>query len=252
MDDRYYEILRKSSQEEFYQAINDPEDELYDILWDLFETVVIEPAEIFDPEFRENNQFRYSINSGITLEFFPDVTYFQKRLEPDPYKDDADAAGIHLKFSVLPYMSCLFTVAFQVWGRAERLAFKKLWFAHRHFLSDLFRRVKPMVFTAVPFPAVEHARNLDEMLDNYFMVRDPENYIELQYSFAQFDETEVAQNFMVTMGLLYHTIQDYCQKKADLLDYWFERMKEFYSGHLPELPAPLPCVELTIASEDTE
>ena len=33
MDDRYYEILRSSSQEEFYQAINNPEAELYEILW---------------------------------------------------------------------------------------------------------------------------------------------------------------------------------------------------------------------------
>ena len=50
MDSRYYDLLRQASQEEFYQAINNPEGELHNILWDLFETVVIEPAELFDTE----------------------------------------------------------------------------------------------------------------------------------------------------------------------------------------------------------
>ncbi len=70
MDNHYYEVLRNASQEDFYQAVNNPEDELYDIVWDLFETAVIEPGEIFDTDFRNQNQFRYSINSGVTLEFF--------------------------------------------------------------------------------------------------------------------------------------------------------------------------------------
>jgi len=35
MDDRYYKILRSTSQEKLHRAINDPEAELYDILWDL-------------------------------------------------------------------------------------------------------------------------------------------------------------------------------------------------------------------------
>lgn len=251
MDSRYYQLLRSATQEELHQAITDPEDELYDIIWDLFETVVIEPAEIFDVDFRDRNQFRYSIDAGATLEFFPDPSFFQKRIEPNPYQDESDAAGIHLKFSILPYKSCLFSVGFQIWGWSERLAFKKLWRQHRRLLSELFRRAKPMVFTLLPFPPVEHAGSLDEMLDHYFQIRDPENFIALQYSFAQTDESDVAQNFMVTMNLLYHSIRDYCQKKEDSLVYWYGELRDFYSGHLPDLPPPLPCVELAIVS-DTE
>ena len=71
MDDRYYEILRSSSQEELFHAINNPEAELYEILWGLFETAVIEPAEIFNGDFRSQNQFRYSLGEGAILEFFP-------------------------------------------------------------------------------------------------------------------------------------------------------------------------------------
>lgn len=251
MDSRYYEILRNASQDEFYQGINNPEDELYDIIWDLFETVVIEPAEIFDPDFRDNNQFRYSINNGATLEFFPEAGYFQRRMEPDPYKDGTDAAGVHLKFAIQPYMSCLFSVSFHVWGVAERLAFKRLWRQHRRLMADVFRRAKPMICTAVPFPTVDHASSLEELLDNYFSVRDPENSIELQYSFAQFDETEMAQNFMIYMALLYHSIRDYCFKKENHVEHWLTQMKEFFSGRLPDLPAPLPCVQFAITS-DTE
>ena len=249
MDSRYYEILRQATQEDFFSAINDPEDEMYDIVWDLFETVVIEPAEIFDKEFREQNQFRYSINSGVTLEFFPEASYFERRIEPNPFKDDSDPAGIHLKFALMPEMSCLFSASFQVWGAAERTALKKLWRQHRKLLSDLFRRVKPMVFTLVPQPGIELAANLEELLDNYFAVRDSENFIAFQYSFAQTDEAELAQNFMVTMALVYQSIKDLCLNKVDHLGYWFAFMRDFYSGHLPELPAPLPCVELVISSD---
>ncbi|MDA2938184.1 hypothetical protein MYX75_07985 [Acidobacteria bacterium AH-259-A15] len=249
MDSRYYEILRNASQEDFYRAINNPDEELYDVLWDLFETVVIEPAEIFASDFQDQNQFRYRIDAGVVLEFFPDASYFQKRDEPDPYKDNCDAAGIHLKLVIQPYMSCLFSVGFQVWGRSERLAFKKLWRQHRDLLANILHRAKPMVFTAVPFPAVDHASDLEEMLDNYFSVRDPENFIELQYPFARFDDTVSAQDFMVYMTALYHSIRDYCQKKKNVLEYWTGRMKEFYSGRSPDLPAPLPCVEVTIKTD---
>ncbi len=249
MDSRYYEILRQASQEDLYNSINDPEDELYDIIWDLFEKVVIEPAEIFDSDFRDRNQFRYSINSRTTLEFFPDPEYFRKRLEPNPYKDDSDAAGIHLKFSLLPDMSCLFSVGFQVWGSAERKAFKKMWRRHRELLLDLFKRSKPMISTKIHYAAVEYSRNLREMLDNYFMIKDAENFLALDYSFAEADESDIAQSFMVTMSLLYYAIRDYCQSKEDTLPHWFNQLKEFYSGHIPELPAPLPCVELTIPTD---
>jgi len=249
MDARYYEILRQANQEELYNSINDPEDELYDIIWDLFEKVVIEPAEIFDTDFRDKNQFRYSINSRTTLEFFPDLEYFRKRLEPNPYKDDSDAAGIHLRFSVLPDMSCLFSVGFLVWGSAERKAFKELWKRHREILSDLFKRSKPMLSTRVPDPALDCSGTLPEMLDNYFLIKDPNDFIALDYSFAEADESDIAQNFMVTMSLLYYAIRDYCQNKEDSLLQWFNLLKEFYAGHIPELPAPLPCVELVIPTD---
>jgi len=249
MDARYYEILRLASQEDLYNSINDPEDELYDIIWDLFEKVVIEPAEIFDSDFRDRNQFRYSIDSQTTLEFFPDPEYFRKRLGPNPYKDDADAAGIHLKFSLLPDMSCLFSVGFQVWGAKERKAFRRLWRKHRELLSDLFMCCKPMLSTRIPYNAVDHSGTLQEMLDNYFMIRDPEDFLALDYSFAEADESDIAQSFMVIMSLLYYTIRDYCQNREDTLVHWAKHLKEFYSGHIPELPAPLPCVELAIPTD---
>ncbi len=251
IDQRYYEILRHASQDAYYQAINDPEDDLYGVLWDLFEAVVIEPGEIFDGDFREQNQFRYSINSSVTLEFFPCPAYFQERMEPDPYRDDADAAGVHLKFCILPYMSCLFSVGFQIWGHSERDALKQIWRQHRGLLQDVLQKSKPMIFTAAPLSGVDHASSLEELLDNYFASKDPENFIELQYPFAQFDETEAAQNFMTYMALLYHGVRDYCQDGEDRLKSDLERVRGFFSEHLPDLPFPLPCVELA-ASLDHE
>lgn len=251
MDARYYEIFRQASQEDFYNAINDPEDELYDLVWDLFETLVIEPAEIFDPEFREANQFRYSISDGAALEFFPEAGYFDKRIEPNPYRDDSDPAGVHLRFSLMPHRSCLFQVGFQTWGSGERSSLKKLWRDHRKLLADLFRRVKPMIWTRRVFPAVEHAAGLEEMLDTYFGTRDQESFISFNYAFAQTDDVDVAQNFMVAMALLYHAIKEMTQHRQPTLEQRYQQLREFYSGHIPELPAPLPCVELAIAS-DTE
>ncbi len=251
MERHYYELLRNASQEDYYEAINSPDHELYDILWDLFETVVIEPAEVFDTDFGSRNQFRYSINSTVTLEFFPDAPYFEKRFEANPYRDGSDAAGIHLKFSIFPDRSCLFAVGLQIWGRPERLAFKKLWKENRKLFNDLLRRAKPMIEKRIPFPAMDYSANLEEMLDNYFAVRDSENFIELQYPFAQFDEAELAQNFMVYMGLLYHSIRDHCQRQEQSAERMHERLREFYSGSPPDLPPPLPCVDLAITS-DTE
>lgn len=249
MDERFYSVFRQATQEELYQAVRDPENELYDIVWDLFETVVIEPAELFDPDFREENQFRYHISGRATLEFFPCEGYFEKRIEPNPFRDEADPAGIHLKFSLLPDMSCLFSTGFQVWGAPERQALKKLWFKHRSSLCDLFRKNRPMISTLIPFPAVEYASSLEEMLDNYFQVRDPENFLSFNYAFARTDEADVAQNFMVTMAMLYYAVRDYCLDKEDRLRHWHQKLRDFYSGHLPELPAPLPCVPLTISKD---
>lgn len=249
MERRYYEILRSAGQEEYYEAINSPDHELYDVLWDLFETVVIEPAEVFDADFNNHNQFRYSINSRVVLEFFPDSEYFSQRFEPNPYRDGADAAGIHLKFSIFPERSCLFAVGLQIWGRSERLAFKKLWKQHRSLIGDLLQRSKPMVSKRIPFPAMDYSSSLEEMLDNYFAVRDSENFLELQYPFAQLDETESAQNFMIYMGMLYHSIRSHCQDRENRIESLSERLREFFSGQLPDLAPPLPCVEMTITSD---
>ncbi len=251
MDRHYYEILRSAGQEDYYEAINSPDHELYDVLWELFETVVIEPAEIFDGEFGKRNQFRYSINSAVTMEFFPESSYFEKRIESNPYKDGSDAAGIHLKFSILPEMSCLFSVGFCIWGRPERLAFRRLWREQRAMLVDVFERAKPMVQKRIPFPAMDFSGSLEEMLDNYFAVRDSENFIELQYPFAQFDQTDHAQTFMVYMALLYHCIRDHCQNRSASSKDLAIRMAGYFSGRLPDLPPPLPCVGLAITS-DTE
>lgn len=249
MDSRYYEILRTTSQEEFRQAINNPEEELYDVLWDLFETVVVEPGEIFDRQFRNRNQFRYSINSRVILEFLPNTSYFPQNKRPDLHKKDSEVAGLHLKLIIQPHMSCLFSAGLQIKGRTERLAFRKLWRQHRRLLSDILHRAKPMIFTAVPFPAMDHSSGVEEMLDNYFGLRDPGNFIELQYPFARFEDTVRAQDFMVYMGVLYHCVRDSCQGRKNFLKHWMDRMKEFYSGNSPDLPAPLPSVEVTIPTD---
>ena len=249
MDNRYYQILRNASQEDFYRALNDREEELYDVLWNLFESVVIEPAEIFDGGFRDRNQFRYGIDEGVVLEFFPEISYFENRREPAPYRDGCNAAGVHLKLLIQPSMSCLFSVGFQVWGRSEQRALKNLWLRDRPLLTDILHRANPTVFTVVPFPAVDHATSLDGMLDNYFSVRDPEHFLELQYPFAQFDDNAPAQDFMVYMAALYHTVKDFCQTQENTLPHWMDHVRDFYSGSSPELPPPLPCVEVNTGTD---
>jgi hypothetical protein len=249
MDARYYRIFRRATQEEFYNSINDPDDELYDILWDLFERLVIEPGEVFDPDFSDNNQFRYNIDSSATLEFFPDSRYFEKRIDPNPYEDDSDAAGVHLQFSILPTMSCLFSVGLQIWGTGERQAMRSLWTGHRRVLSTLLKRSKPMVAHRLPEKATDSSRSLEELLDSYFSVRDPEGFLSFHYPFAQTDEVDTAQNFMVTMALLYHAIRGYCQDRVDSFDEGYRYMKKFYCGRIPDLPVPLPCVEVAIATD---
>ena len=95
---------------------------------------------------------------------------------------------------------------------------------------------------------MDFAGSLEEMLDNYFAVRDSESFLEFQYPFAQFDETDFGQNFMIYMGLLYHSIREQCQHRRSEPEGLHDCMRDFYSGHLPELPPPLPSVELVIPS----
>ena len=90
---------------------------------------------------------------------------------------------------------------------------------------------------------------LEDTLDNYFVVNDPEDFVALDYSFAEAEESDIAQSFMVAMALLYHAIRDYCQNKQDTLLDWASILRDFYSGHIPELPAPLPCVEMVIPTD---
>ncbi len=243
MNRSFYDSLRRASQQDLYRAVNDPDDELYDIVWDLFESVVIEPAEVFDQDFRDLNQFRYRISSSVaTLEFFPDRTYFVDRLEPNPYRDDSDAAGLHLKLSIMPSMTCLFSVGLTIWGKTERVSFQGLWSRYRETLAELLGRAKPILFTSFPFPQLEHASSVEEMLDLYFGQHDPEDSIELQYSFPDMDETGDPQNFMVYMGMLYHMLRTFRYPATDMSKVWLTRLTDFYSGYLPDLPPPLPCV----------
>ena len=53
---------------------------------------------------------------------------------------------------------------------------------------------------------------------------------------------------MIYMGLLYHTIREQCQQRRSEPEGLHNCMRDFYSGHLPELPPPLPSVELVIPS----
>ncbi len=242
--------LAQATPEEYYEAINCPDHELYHVLWDLFETIVIEPAEVVNTNFGSHNKFRYRINpTAVTLEFVPEKSSFEKRLEPNPFRDGSDAGGIHLKLMITPEKSCLFSVALQIWGQTERLAFKKLWKLNRSIVADMLRRAKPMVSKRIGFPAMDHSAGIEEMLDHYFSVRDAENFIGLHYSFARFDETDIAQKFMTQMAFLYHCIRQICEKKECRPQQLLTRLKDFYSGHLPELPPSLPCVELAISSE---
>ena len=249
MDNRYYDLLRRTDQKGFYDSINNSENELYDLLWDLFEKVVIESAEIYDLDFRENNQFRYTIEHSATLEFFPDNGYFRKRVGPNPFRDDSEEAGIHLQFSILPQMSCLFAVSFQIWGAPERRAFKKLWEKHRQRISTLFSKIKPMVGSGESHVPLIHFASIDDLLDCYFEQKDERNFLGLSYPFAETEETDSAQDFMVIMALFYHSIKDYCLDRIDNFDQWYSEVNRFYAGHVPELPFPLPCVELTIATD---
>ncbi|GAB4118030.1 MAG: hypothetical protein Kow001_18040 [Acidobacteriota bacterium] len=249
MDARFYRLLRDATAEEFYNAINDPEDILYDVVWDLFEKVVIEPGEVFDEGFRDRNQFRFSIDSEVVMEFFPEADYFGNRVECNPYRDDGDAAGVHLRLCVQPGMSCLFSVAFVVWGPAERQALQNLWYHHRDLLSVALGRVKPMVACRIPYPAVEHAATLQEMLDNYFLVSDSEQFLAFQYPFPQVENSDDAQVFMTTMSMLYHAVRALSDSGQDRLEELYERLLHHHAGHLPDLPSPLPCVEMPIATD---
>lgn len=249
MDARFYRLLREASAEEFYNAINDPEDSLYDVIWDLFEKVVIEPGEVFDDDFRDHNQFRFSIDSEVVMEFFPDAGYFASRADSNPYHDDAEAAGIHLRLRLQPDMSCLFSAEFLVWGTAERQAFQNLWYAHRDLLSLSLERVKPMVSCLMPFPSVEHASTLEELLDNYFLVRDSEHFLSMQYPFPQIEDSDTAQAFMTTMSMLYHAIRETCAKGPEALPELHLQLVRHHAGRLPDLPSPLPCVAMPIVTD---
>lgn len=249
MDRHYYEHLRDASEDDLEAAINTPEHALYDVLWDLFETVVIEPAEVFDPDFDSHNRFRYIVDAQVTMEFLPDTSYFEKRLGPAPDLDGSDAAGIHLKLMLQPNESCLFAVGLQIWGRPERLALKRFWEQNRNLILDIFNKAKPMVNNQTSLPAMEYASGFEELLDTYFNARDPENFIEFKYPFVQLDATDSAQTFMTYMGLLYHAVKWQCQHRQIDPNDLHNTLRDFHTGQLPELTNSLPNVELTVPSE---
>ena len=145
-------------------------------------------------------------------------------------------------------MTCLFSVSLLVWGRPERLAFKNLWRDYRPIMADLLQRANPMVDKRVAVAKMDYSSSLEQMMDRYFAVQDSENYIELRYPFAQLDETGVAQNFMTYMALIFYSIRDLCQTRQSQVEMRRRRLHEFYSGHLPTLPHPLPCVEMVYSS----
>ena len=249
MDRQYYEQLRDASEDDFEAAINTPEHALYDILWDLFETVVIEPAEVFDSDFDSHNRFRYIVDDQVTMEFLPDINYFEKRLGPAPEVDGSGAAGIHLKLMLQPNESCLFAVGLQIWGRPERLAFKRFWGQNRSLVLGILNKARPMVNNKTSLPAMEYANGFEEILDTYFVARDPENFIEFKYPFVQLDETVSAQTFMTYMGLLYHAIKGQCRHHQIDPSELYNTLRDFHAGQLPELTYSLPNVELTVPSE---
>jgi len=249
MDKQYYDRLRRTDQEGYFDSINNPKNELYDLLWDLFEKVVIEPAEVFDQDFRDNNQFRYTIEQSVTLEFFPDDGYFRKRVGPNPFRDDSEEAGIHLQFSILPQMSCLFSVQFLIWGAPERKSFRTLWKNRRHRISTLLGKIKPMIEAGDSSTPLIHSASIEDLLDHYFEQKDSRSYLIFSYPFAEIEETDSAQDFMVIMAFFYHCIKDYSLDRIDNFDRLYEEADRFYAGHIPELPHPLPCVELAIAAD---
>jgi hypothetical protein len=249
MNELYYTILRAASSDRFHDAINNRKDELYEVVWDLFETVVIEPAELFEPDFRDQNQFCYRVgNNGAALAFSPVRETASEDGEADQGGAAPEASGIRLELSILPHMSCLFSVSLQVAGIRERDAFRSIWRAHRAEVGRLLHLAKPMVSTARSYAPLEHAGTLDHLLDVYFRLPSTDNWIELRYPFVDAEQTETAQNFTVYAALLYHTIRDQCWSGVDQMGYWLARTMDHFSGRLPELPPPFPCVDLTLTA----
>ena len=96
---------------------------------------------------------------------------------------------------------------------------------------------------------MEYANGFEEILDTYFVARDPENFIEFKYPFVQLDETVSAQTFMTYMGLLYHAIKGQCRHHQIDPSELYNTLRDFHAGQLPELTYSLPNVELTVPSE---
>lgn len=249
MDWRYYEMLRCSGSDEFDSAINDPEDELYGIVWGLFERLVIDPAEIIKAGFCGENRFRYSISSEPILEFIPEDAYFTKRLAPAPADEESGPAGIHLQFVMLPRFSCLFSVRLAIWGAEEHRALKYLWQRHRHPFTTLLRRIKPVICVDPGLSRIRNAESVDHLLDLYFSLKDGSHHIEFQYPFASTDDADDAQNFMIAAAVIYESVRGYVENRSDSFKRNLAVVRDFYSGHFPQIPPPLPCVDLAVATD---
>ena len=96
---------------------------------------------------------------------------------------------------------------------------------------------------------MEHASSIGVALDNYLSLNDADNFLHFRYPFPNTDAADAAQNFMVTMAMIYHAVVDYCISKNDTLEDLSQIVYDFYSGRIPELPPPLPCVDLGIVAD---
>ncbi len=54
---------------------------------------------------------------------------------------------------------------------------------------------------------------------------------------------------MIYMSLIYQLIRDRCQTQRSLAEKHRATLHEFFAGRLPDVPPPLPCVELAIATD---
>jgi|GEM_PF-1859553 hypothetical protein len=246
MDLHVYRALRAAQPSDLLRAVNDPEEDLYEVVWNLFDELVVEPAEVFDTDFGEKNQFRLVANRHFVMEFLPHAVYYSRRFLLNPVETASEQGGLQLQLQVFPSHSCLFSVGLQIWGPDELGAFVTLWTRHRRLLRLLLDKVKPTIFHWLPGAAVDHADNLEQLIENCLNTPNPENYLAFRYAFARADEDEAPQDFMMVMSLLYFSLRSVVEDEGDILLDGFDRLKGFYRSRLPDLPPPLPCVEITI------
>lgn len=251
MDLHLYRSLRSSGASDLHQGVNDPEHPFYEVLWELFEELVVEPAEVFDSEFSESNQFRFAGIQELVMEFLPGPEYYRSTGRPNPVELASDRGGLHLQLHVAPSRSCLFSVGFVLSDHREVEAFRRLWEPHRRLIRLLLHKARPTITHRLPAALVNHARTVEELLDNCLGYAERSPFLALQYPFARADDSEAPADFMVFMAMFYLSVRSLVEDGEDIVLDCFHRLKSFYGSRLPSLPPPLPFVELTI-SKDAE